>query len=607
MRYLTWPRFLACLPAALLILLGGCGGGGGSSETDSTPERPAAVEQTSLYGVAAAGAAVSGVVQLKDSSTNPVQLSTTTASDGSFAFNTTGLKPPFLLRTTTTMPVLYSLAESNGLANLTPLTTLALAAAAQGTDLATLYTQHTQADVTAAAARMGAAVASVQSLLTPLLNSYGVSGNLVTAAFSANHTGMDALLDAITVSFTNGSVTLRNKATQGLILSGPVASLSSASLIVASLPSPAASGGTATGTDLYTANCAGCHGAVGSTSLRGAATAAGIQAAISANRGGMGALSGLSAIELQRIADAVAPVATPPVPTPPATAADGAALYASQCSGCHGALASSSKLSLSVVRLQNAISGNVGGMGALATLSAADLQAIVAALNPASTTPTPTPAPPDGTSLYTANCASCHGALANSSKLGATLARLQNAITSNVGGMGALSGLSVTEVQAIVTALTPSTPTPTPAADGATLYGSYCSACHGSLTGSAKGGATAAAIQSAIAGNLGGMGALSTLNSAQLAAVATALAGITPAPATPAACGSCHAIPPATGRHAKHLRQNLSCGTCHGSGYSSTTVVAALHQNGVKNVATNIGWNSTSRSCSNSCHGKETW
>jgi hypothetical protein len=71
-------------------------------------------------------------------------------------------------------------------------------------------------------------------------------------------------------------------------------------------------------------------------------------------------------------------------------------------------------------------------------------------------------------------------------------------------------------------------------------------------------------------------------------------------------CGTCHAIPPATGRHAFHT-SFLSCGTCHGSGYSSTTTNPATHLNGVKDVASSTGWNSTTRSCSNSCHGSRSW
>ena len=103
------------------------------------------------------------------------------------------------------------------------------------------------------------------------------------------------------------------------------------------------------------------------------------------------------------------------------------------------------------------------------------------------------------------------------------------------------------------------------------------------------------------------MGYLSTLTATDISAIATALATVTPSP-TPAptpACGSCHAIPPATGHHSTHLSR--SCATCHGTGYSTTTVNAATHNNGVKNIVTTIGWNPATRTCSNSCHGTERW
>jgi mono/diheme cytochrome c family protein len=509
------------------------------------------------------------------------------------------------------------------------LTTLTLAHAAGSSDLDGLYTRHSLAEITAAAARMEASQSAVQTVLAPLRASFSVTGNLLSDAFSANHTGMDALLDAITVTVSNGTVTIRNKATQDVFLSSSLTGLASSAVLGLYMPTPMGDPSGGTGATLYTANCAGCHGTLGGTSLRGVATLRNVQAAIAANRGGMGTLSGLSATDLQLIADALTNTSTPPVVSPPVTTApNGAALYTAQCANCHGPLASSSKLGMTVVRLQNAISGNVGDMGALTTLTAADMQAIAEALNPAtppapaptpapSPTPAPTPAPVDGASLYAVNCVRCHGALAVSSKQGSTLARLQTAIASNVGGMGSLSSLSVTEVQAIITALTPSTPTPTPAptptptpapsTDGAGLYASYCGACHGALAASTKGGATAARIQAAIQASTGGMGGLSSLTSAQINAISLALASISPPAGSPAACGSCHAIPPASGRHAKHSRENVSCGSCHGTGYTPTSVVAALHQNGVKNLAGNAGWNSTARTCSNACHGRETW
>jgi hypothetical protein len=54
--------------------------------------------------------------------------------------------------------------------------------------------------------------------------------------------------------------------------------------------------------------------------------------------------------------------------------------------------------------------------------------------------------------------------------------------------------------------------------DGAALYTTYCSNCHGN----GKKGKSASAIQNAINGNVGGMGSLSTLTAAQVAAISAA-------------------------------------------------------------------------------------
>lgn len=76
-------------------------------------------------------------------------------------------------------------------------------------------------------------------------------------------------------------------------------------------------------------------------------------------------------------------------------------------------------------------------------------------------------------------------------------------------------------------------------------------------------------------------------------------------PPTPA-CGSCHAIPPATGQHAFHVGL-YACSTCHGAGYSATSVNAATHQNGTVDVAASAGFTASSSSCANACHGTRSW
>jgi MYXO-CTERM domain-containing protein len=79
------------------------------------------------------------------------------------------------------------------------------------------------------------------------------------------------------------------------------------------------------------------------------------------------------------------------------------------------------------------------------------------------------------------------------------------------------------------------------------------------------------------------------------------------APSPTQGCTSCHGVPPANGMHAKHQSKRVGCGTCHGSGYSGSTVVAATHRDGKVNLSSRIGWKSSRRTCSNSCHHTESW
>jgi mono/diheme cytochrome c family protein len=369
--------------------------------------------------------------------------------------------------------------------------------------------------------------------------------------------------------------------------------------VQASTPGPAPA--TADGAALYAQYCSSCHGALATSSKRGA-TASRIQAGISSNYGGMGQFSYLTTEQVQAIATALGTSTPTPAPTPAST--DGAALYTTYCSSCHGSLAASTKTGRTATQIQTAI-GSVGSMSSLSNLATTQVQAIASALATAST-----PAPTDGAALYTSYCSSCHGALASSSVRGSSA----NTISSALSGVSQMSSLSLTstQIQAIATALgTTATTSPTPApttTDGATLYTTYCASCHGPLATSTKSGATAAQIQTGISNNLGGMGQFSNLTSTQIQAIASALSTGTAPTTTPPVCGSCHAIPPSTGHHSYHVNsQGLSCGTCHGTGYSSTSVNSATHNNGVVNISSTPGWNPSTRTCSNSCHGTESW
>jgi mono/diheme cytochrome c family protein len=108
----------------------------------------------------------------------------------------------------------------------------------------------------------------------------------------------------------------------------------------------------------------------------------------------MGSLSALTPTEVQAIADALVSATPPPT--------DGPTLYANNCAGCHGPLATSSKLNRSASQIQGAIDADAGGMNYLSVLTPTEVQAIADAL--VSGTP-----PTTGEELYDAYCLACHG------------------------------------------------------------------------------------------------------------------------------------------------------------------------------------------------------
>jgi mono/diheme cytochrome c family protein len=208
-----------------------------------------------------------------------------------------------------------------------------------------------------------------------------------------------------------------------------------------------------------------------------------------------------------------------------------------------------------------------------------------------------------------------------------TLARIQAGIAANPSSMGSfattLTVQNLTDIAAALAAL------PAPVLDGPGLYAANCQGCHNPLATSTKGGATAAKIQASITTNRAGvMGAanLVALTPTQINLIAAALA-----PIAPPACGSCHEVVLAnltSGRHSFHANSTsgttrtlfaatTSCGICHGTGYTTTTNVAATHNDGVKNIAitaTGTGiraWIpptvSAKGQCTPSCHGQKSW
>ncbi len=380
------------------------------------------------------------------------------------------------------------------------------------------------------------------------------------------------------------------------------------------------------GAALYASYCSSCHG----DSKQGRSADA-----IKASIAGIGVMSSivLTDIQISAIAAAFSPSATPaPANTPPPSAGapiDGAALYANYCAACHGSLANTAILPTNRnVAGINASLAAIGMMSSLKATLTADQIAAIAAVLPApptapTTAPTTTTTPPDGAALYANYCAGCHGSLASTAILpmNRNVAGISAALAT-IGSMGALSvTMTVDQVAAIAAVLPapPAVPSTTPPAttptDGAALYTSTCQGCHGPLATPSR------PISSRTVQGIKNAGMAQGFSDAQLQAIINALPSTStvptqvPAPVpAPVACGSCHAIPPTTGRHTYHYPSRVgSCGTCHGSGYSATAVNAATHLNGAVNIAitprgTGIrSWNASTQSCSPSCHGSERW
>ncbi|MHB8846403.1 MAG: c-type cytochrome [Nitrospirota bacterium] len=579
---------------AVSFLLSGCGGG----DTYPSTNPPA----QNLVGVAAAGAPIMGTVTLKDSSMPAKIVYTTTHSDGSYQFQVQGLQPPFIIKVVSTASPttdqLYSLAAQHGRVNVNPFSHASVGAASGG-DPKDLYDGADPDRYRTTADNLERVIKQLRIVLAPLFALYQTSMNPVSDDFHADHTGMDALFDDVSIKMSAGTVVVKNKQTGGVIFTGPVKDLASGTFYPENMPGGSAQ---ADGATLYAGNCSSCHGSLAASSKKGA-TAAAIQAAIAANTGGMGSLSSLTALQIQAIATALAS-ATPP---PPASV-DGAALYASNCSSCHGTLAASSKKGATASAIQSAITNNRGGMGSLSTLTAEQIAAISAAL---ATTSPPTPTACTYTYDVWGTCQSDG-------------TQTRNVLTSTPAGC---AGTPAVSRSCTYTPPSPAACTYTYTAWGAcqsdntqtrTVATSSPAGCVGIplLTQSCTYVPPVTACTSFTYSAWGACQSDNTQTRTQLTASPAGCTGGTPVLSqsctyVPPAqtCGTCHGIPPATGQHAFHYPSRVSsCSTCHGAGYSPTAVTAATHMDGVTNVVSTLNFNATTKTCgSPGCHASRVW
>ena len=189
-------RALAFAAALLVTWLAGCGGSGGDNAPTAEPLT------VTLTGVAATGAAIANAdVQVVNA--NGASAIVKTAADGSFSIQIGDAAPFVLSVTDASGKAWYSYARQAGVANVNPLTTLAMLDANGNKPLADLAAAWAKTSARPTEAQVLAGAAKVNANLQSVMQAKGLdakSVNIFNAAFKADHTGLDAVLDAMRVN-----------------------------------------------------------------------------------------------------------------------------------------------------------------------------------------------------------------------------------------------------------------------------------------------------------------------------------------------------------------------------------------------------------------------
>ena len=192
------------IAAAALITVGiiaGCGSSGGT---------PAVTSASTVSGVAATGAPMSGTAYLKDSTGNPEMSTPINPQTGTFAFDVSGKTPPFMIRAGS----LYSISGGSGTANINPLSNLMVANTAGFANMSTMnsfYKNPNGTTMQTMFSNMSTARQHMRQAMGPLLNTYGVANaDPISAPFTIGQ-GLDRMFDDVKMTIDQyGNVTMMN-------------------------------------------------------------------------------------------------------------------------------------------------------------------------------------------------------------------------------------------------------------------------------------------------------------------------------------------------------------------------------------------------------------
>lgn len=196
------PLTIYLILSVVVFAFNGCGGGGGGGGGAVAP---------TVSGVAASGSPLIGQVSMIDAKGTVATGSPMTLnSDGSFAFNVSGLTPPFILKAVGTVGgtsvTMFSVAMGPGTANINPMSSIAVAAAAGVNDPGLVFANPATNAPNITTATLNKAITDMQTMLAPLLTAFNATGmNPVTGSYTANHTGLDALFDVVQMPINTGT------------------------------------------------------------------------------------------------------------------------------------------------------------------------------------------------------------------------------------------------------------------------------------------------------------------------------------------------------------------------------------------------------------------
>jgi mono/diheme cytochrome c family protein len=273
------------------------------------------------------------------------------------------------------------------------------------------------------------------------------------------------------------------------------------------------------GATVWAQQCAVCHGADGGNVVPTSMNKTQLVSLITNGVGTMRGFPELGTTQISNVANYLLNLSVPPTTLPGATTTttsprSGATVYAASCSLCHGASGGNLRgHTLSLTQIISITTNGVGTMsGYSSKLSSAEINNVsqyVASVGTSAgvtTTTVPAGTPISGSNLYMQNCSACHGLHGEGGPGGGVAGTSMNRgqiisiTTTGAGGMpGYKPQLSTSEIAAIADhilgmASSGRTTTgedggdgapvgepviPPELAEGHSLYGQFCAACHG--------------------------------------------------------------------------------------------------------------------------------